>query len=100
MTSHEVGGRCTKIVKLSINLSESVSHLADEIRKERKKATKHDNLVRVASLLNEAGREGVEAQWEQTEEFHNLWKVKSREYLAKTEWKRRKTVKRVRIRGT
>ena len=87
-------------MKLSINLSESVSHLADEIRKERKKATKHDNLVRVASLLNEAGREGVEAQWEQTEEFHNLWKVKSREYLAKTEWKRRKTVKRVRIRGT
>ena len=69
---------------------------SEEIRKERKKSTKHDSLVRVASLLNEAGRQGVEAQWEQTDEFHDLWKVKGREFLAKTEWKRRKTVKRVR----
>lgn len=68
---------------------------ADDIRKERKKATKHDSMVRVASLLNEAGREGVEAAWEQTDEFHEKWRIKSREFLAQTEWKRRKTVKRV-----
>ena len=73
---------------------------SEEIRKERKKATKHDNLVRVASLLNEAGRQGVEAQWEQSDEFHDLWKAKGREFLAKTEWKRRKTVKRVRSHGS
>jgi hypothetical protein len=28
---------------------------ADEVRKERKKETKHDNLIRVAGLLHEVG---------------------------------------------
>jgi DnaJ family protein C protein 8 len=37
----------------------------------------------------------VEAEWEQSDEFHEKWKLKSREYLAQTEWKRRKSVKRV-----
>jgi hypothetical protein len=74
----------------------SLTMHADDIRKERKKATKHDSMVRVAALLNEEGRQGVEAAWEQTDEFHEKWRVKSREFLAQTEWKRRKTVKRVR----
>ena len=51
--------------------------------------------MRVASLLNEAGRQGVEAAWEQTDEFHEKWRVKSREFLARTEWSKRKTIKRV-----
>ena len=54
--------------------------------------------MRVASLLNEAGRQGVEAAWEQTDEFHEKWKVKSREFLARTEWSKRKTIKRVSLR--
>lgn len=65
------------------------------MRKERKKSTKHDSLVRLASMLNEAGRQGVEEAWEQSDEFHEQWKVKAREYLAKTEWRRRKMIQRV-----
>ncbi len=67
----------------------------EEVRKERKKSTKHDSLVRVASMLNEAGRQGVEAAWEQSEEFHEKWKLKARDFFARTEWKKRKTIKRV-----
>eukprot|EP00195_Chlamydomonas_chlamydogama_P010477 CAMPEP_0202899082 /NCGR_PEP_ID=MMETSP1392-20130828/7414_1 /ASSEMBLY_ACC=CAM_ASM_000868 /TAXON_ID=225041 /ORGANISM="Chlamydomonas chlamydogama, Strain SAG 11-48b" /LENGTH=328 /DNA_ID=CAMNT_0049585175 /DNA_START=45 /DNA_END=1032 /DNA_ORIENTATION=+ len=67
----------------------------EDVRKERKKQTKHDSLVRVASMLNEAGREGVEAAWEQSDEFHDKWKMKAREYLAQTEWRKRKITKRL-----
>lgn len=78
------------------NFTDQVLNTArDEIRKERKKETKHDSLVRVASLLNEGGRASVEEQWEQSDEFHDRWIVKGREYLAKTEWKRRKTIHRL-----
>lgn len=37
----------------------------------------------------------MEAEWEKTEEFHELWKLKSREMLARAEWRRRKLTKRV-----
>ncbi|CAL8461725.1 g1256 [Coccomyxa elongata] len=67
----------------------------DEVRKERKKKTKHDAVVRLASVIHEGGREGVEAEWESTEEFHELWKMKSRDMLARAEWRRRKLTKRL-----
>uniref|UniRef100_A0A7S0RQJ3 J domain-containing protein n=1 Tax=Chlamydomonas leiostraca TaxID=1034604 RepID=A0A7S0RQJ3_9CHLO len=67
----------------------------DEVRKERKKSTKHDNLVRVASLLNDSGRDGVEAAWEKTEEFHETWKVKARDLLARMAWRQKKLTKRL-----
>lgn len=43
----------------------------------------------------QGGREGVEAEWEKTDEFHNAWKAKSREMLARAEFRRRKLTKRV-----
>ena len=43
------------------------------------------------------GREGVEAEWEKTDEFHDLWKAKARDMLARAEWRRRKLTKRVHI---
>ena len=46
--------------------------------------------------LRSAGKEGVEAAYEQSAEFHEKWKVKSREMLARAEWRRRKLTKRVR----
>jgi DnaJ family protein C protein 8 len=49
-------------------IDQVLSTAREEIRKERKKETKHDSLVRVASLLNEGGRASVEEQWEQTDE--------------------------------
>lgn len=42
------------------------------------------------------GRKGVEAEWEQTEAFLERWKLKARELLAKMEFRKRKTAKRVR----
>jgi hypothetical protein len=48
--------------------------------------------------LVQAGREGVEAAWEGTDEFHEAWKAKARDMLARAEWRRRKLTKRVRAR--
>ena len=33
----------------------------------------------------------------QSEEFHEAWRVKARDVLARTEWRRRKLTKRVRV---
>ena len=37
----------------------------------------------------------MEAEWEKTDEFHSAWKAKSREMLARAEFRRRKLTKRV-----
>ena len=67
----------------------------EDVQKEWKKAAKHDAAARLAAVLDESGKSGVEAGWEQTEEFHEAWKVKARDVLAKAEWRRRKLTKRV-----
>lgn len=67
----------------------------EQVRTERKKETKHDTAVRLASLLHEKGREGIEEEYEQSDEFHERWRVKARELLTNTEWRRRKLVKRI-----
>ncbi|GIL61772.1 hypothetical protein Vafri_16156 [Volvox africanus] len=72
------------------SLVKVLEHAKEELRKERRKETKHDNLVRVASLLHEEGRDGIEAEWEKTEEFHERWKMKARDVLARSEWRKRK----------
>jgi DnaJ family protein C protein 8 len=38
----------------------------------------------------------VEAEWEKTDEFHDAWKLKARDMLARAEFRRRKLTKRVR----
>lgn len=43
----------------------------------------------------QSGREGVEQEWEKSDEFHEKWKMKARELLANMEWRKRKVVKRV-----
>lgn len=77
------------------NLADSYSLPAEEVRKERMKSTKNDAVVRLASAIHEGGRAGVEAEWESTSEFHNQWRTKSRDMLARAEWRRRKLTKRV-----
>ncbi|KAL4527463.1 hypothetical protein Ndes2437A_g02625 [Nannochloris sp. 'desiccata'] len=67
----------------------------EEVQKEWKKAAKHDAAARLAAVLDETGKSGVEAGWEQTAEFHEAWKIKARDVLAKAEWRRRKMTKRV-----
>lgn len=48
----------------------------DEVRKERSKEVKHDTAVRLAAVLHDAGREGVEAEWEKSDAFHERWRLK------------------------
>jgi DnaJ family protein C protein 8 len=67
----------------------------EEVQKEWRKAAKHDAAARLAAVLDESGKSGVEAGWEQTAEFHEAWKIKARDVLAKSEWRRRKMTKRV-----
>ncbi|KAK9846337.1 hypothetical protein WJX81_001857 [Elliptochloris bilobata] len=67
----------------------------DELRRERKKKTKNDAAVRLAGLVHKEGREGVEAEWERTDGFHEAWKLKARDMLARAEWRRRKLTKRL-----
>ena len=66
-----------------------------EVLKEYKKAAKHDAASRLAAVLNEEGREGLVAAYEATPEFHEAWKVKARDVMARAEWRRRKLTKRV-----
>jgi DnaJ family protein C protein 8 len=52
--------------------------------------------VRLAAAINEEGRAGVEAAYQKTDEFHERWKMKARDVMARTEWRKRKLTKRVR----
>lgn len=67
----------------------------EDVKKEWRKAAKHDAAARLAAVLDDSGKEGVEAAWESTEEFHNAWKIKARDFLARAEWRRRKMAKRI-----
>uniref|UniRef100_A0A7S1X074 J domain-containing protein n=1 Tax=Tetraselmis chuii TaxID=63592 RepID=A0A7S1X074_9CHLO len=67
-----------------------LNYSRDLVRKERKKATKHDAAIRLAASLHERGREGVEEEWEKTEDFHEKWRDKSYDVLAKAEFRKRK----------
>lgn len=71
----------------------------EEVLKEWQKATKHDAAVRVASALSSTGKEGVQATYERSPEFHEAWKEKSHLVLARSEWRRRKLTKRVCVYG-
>lgn len=67
----------------------------EEVVKEWKKAAKHDAAARLAAVLDDSGKDGVVAGWQATQEFHDAWKAKARDVLAKAEWRRRKMTKRV-----
>ena len=71
-----------------------LEYARDEVRKERRKATKHDSAVRLAASLHACGLAGVEEDWEGTDDFHTKWRLKSRDVLAKAEFRRRKLTKR------
>lgn len=56
----------------------------------------HMEQTAVCCFVLQKGKEGVQEQYEQTDDFHEKWKMKARDLLAKSEWRRRKLVKRVR----
>lgn len=66
-----------------------------EVLKEWRKTAKHDAAARLAAMMDDAGKEGVVASWEASDEFHEAWKTKARDVLAKAEWRKRKMTKRV-----
>ena len=68
---------------------------AEVVRKERKKRTKNDAVVRLSSAIHEGGWAGVEADWERTPEFYDLWKKQSVHMLGRAEFRRYKLTKRV-----
>lgn len=68
---------------------------AEQVLKDWRKAAKHDAAVRVASSMDQRGLEGVQAAYEETQQFHDAWKLKARDVLARSEWHRRKQIKRV-----
>lgn len=76
-------------------LDYQLNYVRDLVREERRKATKHDAAVRMAAAVHVDGRSGVEAEWEGSEEFHHMWREKSREVLAKAAWRKRKLSKRM-----
>jgi hypothetical protein len=41
------------------------------------------------------GKEGVQEQYEQTDDFHERWRVKARDFIARGAWRRQKLAKRV-----
>ena len=67
----------------------------ETVLKEWRKAAKNDAATKLAAVLDESGRAGVQAGWEKSVEFQQQWKMKARDVLAKLEWRRRKMVKRV-----
>ncbi|GBF96662.1 hypothetical protein Rsub_09295 [Raphidocelis subcapitata] len=72
-----------------------INRARDEVRAERRKETKNDAAIALAATLHERGREGVEEEWERTDAFHERWKLKARDMLARGEWRKRKLTKRL-----
>lgn len=73
-----------------------INHHTEFVRQQRAKDTKRDRSVLLASMIHEDGREGVEAAWEASPEFHHLWKLQARDTLAKVAFRKRKLIQRVR----
>ena len=71
-----------------------LEYAREAVRDVRRKATKNDSAVRMAAALNAEGREGVEKEWEETDDFHEKWRIKSQDVLARSEFRRRKLLKR------
>lgn len=77
------------------NVVRTLTVAKDQVLAEWRKSSKYDAATRLAATLNEQGKEGVQAAYETTDEFHEKWKLKSRDVLAKTEWRKRKFSKRI-----
>jgi DnaJ family protein C protein 8 len=65
----------------------------ESVVQEWKKSTKKDAATQLAVALH--GMDSVMDTWMASDEFHEAWKTKGRDILAKTEWRKRKLAKRV-----
>ncbi|KAL6780195.1 hypothetical protein ACKKBF_B14085 [Auxenochlorella protothecoides x Auxenochlorella symbiontica] len=97
-TAFEIIGAALKDLKnedKKATLDFFLNFAKEEVLKAWRKAAKHDAAVRVAATMNAAGTEGVQAAYEGTAQFHEAWKLKAREVLANSEWRRRKLNRRI-----
>ncbi|KAG0451257.1 hypothetical protein HPP92_026332 [Vanilla planifolia] len=69
-----------------------VNHAKEELRSKRKKELKKDNATKIKSLVDEGK---YEHQYEQSDEFQQMLKLKVREILTEQEWRRRKMQMRI-----
>ncbi|KAG0497499.1 hypothetical protein HPP92_002190 [Vanilla planifolia] len=69
-----------------------VNHAKEELRSKRKKELKKDNATKIKSLVDEGK---YEHQYEQSDEFQQILKLKVREILTEQEWRRRKMQMRI-----
>eukprot|EP00889_Picochlorum_renovo_P001420 jgi/Picre1/28450/NNA_003854.t1 len=76
-----------------------LQQVKDSVISDWKKAAKDDPASQLAVAVD--GLEAVVQKWLATDEFHDAWKMKARDVLAKTEWRRRKMEKdlRKKLRG-
>mmetsp|Transcript_6369 Transcript_6369/g.12545 ORF Transcript_6369/g.12545 Transcript_6369/m.12545 type:complete len:289 (-) Transcript_6369:694-1560(-) len=70
-----------------------LQQVKDSVISDWKKAAKDDPASQLAVAVD--GLEAVVQKWLATDEFHDAWKMKARDVLAKTEWRRRKMAKRL-----
>lgn len=51
--------------------------------------------MQLAALIHQDGVAGVERDWETSDEFHDMWKAKAREFLAQAEFRKRQINRRI-----
>jgi len=72
-----------------------LSYCRDQVLAARAASVKTDAVARLAATVVEGGAEGVQAAWEASAAFHEAWKEKARDVLARTAFKRQKLVARL-----
>eukprot|EP01023_Acetabularia_acetabulum_P025730 TRINITY_DN24567_c0_g1_i3.p1 TRINITY_DN24567_c0_g1~~TRINITY_DN24567_c0_g1_i3.p1 ORF type:complete len:305 (-),score=72.36 TRINITY_DN24567_c0_g1_i3:224-1138(-) len=77
------------------NVDRVLGMAKEEVLAEWRKSVKHDGAIRVEKQLNVEGSAGVQQKYEQSKAFKEAWKKKGREFLARTEFRKRKIVQRI-----
>lgn len=76
------------------DVKEVMQYALGELRKEVAKERREDVAAKLAALVHADGAAGVEKDYEATDEFHDRWRLKSRDLLAQAEWRRRQLTQR------
>lgn len=67
----------------------------DQVLAAKAADAKKDAVVRLAAAVTEGGAAAVQAAWEASDAFHEAWRDKARDVLARTAFKRQKLVARL-----
>mmetsp|Transcript_22471 Transcript_22471/g.69745 ORF Transcript_22471/g.69745 Transcript_22471/m.69745 type:complete len:287 (+) Transcript_22471:181-1041(+) len=72
------------------NLAMSLNYVRELLRKERRKEIKHDTIEKLKGVLDEGTQDAAELAYEESDEFHERWKMKAREVMTDHAWRKRK----------